>query len=565
MEFGTTARRRPFDRLRFDPYDIATLLLLAGLLALVTLTFHAYAVSNDEGVQQHYGELIVRYYASGFTDRTLFSFDNLYLYGGLFDVAATLIAKLLPFDLYSIRHVLSAMTGIGGIAATWATARTIAGPRAGLIAAAMLALCGVWYGGMFNHTKDITFAATMIGASAILLRLARDLPRPRLTNVVFFGLLLGAALGLRALGLLLLLHVAFAVLLAARGQHTGATGDRAVFVGRSLVALSPGFLIGYLLMIAAWPWAALDFFNPVRAIFAFSHFQYPIKTLLAGDVYDMSQVPRWYVPVYFLVKLPLIFLAGLVLALIFAASSRLSRSTLGSRARREIGFIAFMAAFPVLCHVIGHGPAFSGLRHFLFVVPLLAVLAGIGCDALMTRLAGWRPPVALAAAAAIVAPLSWTAVTLTRLHPHEYLFFNELVGGLQGAAGRYDTDYWFNIMPEAMHALENHIARSEHAGRWTPPPFYTIGVCGDKASFEHENALGPRLRTTEDWDNANFFISTTHMNCDRYGTGEVIVKIERLGALIGVIKEGPAIARSGVASADRRADPQLHAIAPRNQ
>ena len=38
------------------------------------------------------------------------------------------------------------LIGIGGIAATWATARLIAGPRAGLIAAALLAVSGVWYG-----------------------------------------------------------------------------------------------------------------------------------------------------------------------------------------------------------------------------------------------------------------------------------------------------------------------------------------------------------------------------------------------------------------------------------
>jgi hypothetical protein len=36
-----------------------------------------------------------------------------------------------------------------------------------------------------------------------------------------------------------------------------------------------------------------------------------------------------------------------------------------------------MALFPVTCQVVDHGPAFTGLRHFLFVVPLFAVLAGI--------------------------------------------------------------------------------------------------------------------------------------------------------------------------------------------
>jgi hypothetical protein len=39
------------------------------------------------GLPHHYGELIIAHYNSGFTDRSVFGFDNLYLYGGLFDVA----------------------------------------------------------------------------------------------------------------------------------------------------------------------------------------------------------------------------------------------------------------------------------------------------------------------------------------------------------------------------------------------------------------------------------------------------------------------------------------------
>ena len=66
--------------------------MFAALIALAFLTYQSYAVSNDEPVQQHYGELIISYYRSGFTDRSLFHFENLYLYGGLFDVLAKLFS-----------------------------------------------------------------------------------------------------------------------------------------------------------------------------------------------------------------------------------------------------------------------------------------------------------------------------------------------------------------------------------------------------------------------------------------------------------------------------------------
>src|SRR5688500_4575048 len=95
---------------RIDRFDFAGLLLLLALTVLVLLTFGDYAVSNDEAVQHRYGELIIAYYSSGFSDQTLFHFDNLYLYGGLFDIVAALLARILPFELYDIRHVLCGLT-----------------------------------------------------------------------------------------------------------------------------------------------------------------------------------------------------------------------------------------------------------------------------------------------------------------------------------------------------------------------------------------------------------------------------------------------------------------------
>src|SRR5665647_2237350 len=91
------------------------------------------------------------------------------------------------FDPYSVRHLLSALTGIAGIAAAGATARLVAGPRAGAIAAFALAVCGPWYGSMFIHTKDIPFAAAMMGATYFLCRAARELPRPHRRHVIGFG------------------------------------------------------------------------------------------------------------------------------------------------------------------------------------------------------------------------------------------------------------------------------------------------------------------------------------------------------------------------------------------
>jgi hypothetical protein len=196
---------------------------------------------------------------------------------------------------------------------------------------------------------------------------------------------------------------------------------------------------------------------------------------------------------------------------------------------------------PVLGQVIWRGPAFNGLRQFLFVVPPLAVLAGIGFDAALRRLNG----LALTAAggAAIGLWLLWSGSQLVRLHPYEYVYFNSLVGGLPGAYQRYDTDYWVNVMHEAVADLEQLLDQERHP-RGTEP--YHVAVCGERLPFEKEAAAHARLKWARDDDAADFFIAPTHMNCDAAVDGKIIVTITRLGVPIGVVKDRRSVTRPDI-------------------
>lgn len=519
---------------RLDPFDAASLALLAVLFVLVLVTFRDYAITNDEWIQHRYGELIVAYYKSGFTDRSVFGLDNLYLYGGLFDIVAVLLSHVVALDAFDLRHLMCAMIGVAGLGSAIATARMIGGSRAGLIAGVALAVCGSWYGTMFHHSKDIPLAAAMAGALYFLLRAARDLPNPQMRHVIGFGALTGAALGIKVLGLLLLGYVGIAILISIPEPMIRTPWQARTFIWRSLVRLVPALALAYGIMIVTWPWSALSPLNPIRGLFSFAEFHYNIRTVLDGTVYRMATIPRIYVPVYILIKLPLLMLAGAALAMIFAALPKLANGVIAYRARREIGVVAVAALFPVLCEVILHGPAFCGLRHFLFVLPPLAILAGVGLDSLLKRVSGIRllAPVALAV---VLVGFSWNAVTLYRLHPYEYLVFNPLVGGLEGASRRYATDYWFTIMPEAVDGLEAYLARTEPAESRDPNHSYSVAICGERASFLKK--AKPHLHWAEVWETADFFIAPTHMNCDRDSQGKIVATVRRLGVPLGYVKD----------------------------
>jgi len=117
-------------------------------------------ISWDEEKHLEYGRRLLGWYRSGFTDRSSFTFMDLFVYGGLFDLPAQILISsgLLPWGPYETRHVLTAVLAVLGIVAVWKTANRIAGPRAALFAGAMLALTPAWVGhGLFNG-KDIPFA-----------------------------------------------------------------------------------------------------------------------------------------------------------------------------------------------------------------------------------------------------------------------------------------------------------------------------------------------------------------------------------------------------------------------
>ena len=151
-----------------------------------------------------------------------------------------------------------------------------------------------------------------------------------------------------------------------------------------------------------------------------------------------------------------------------------------------------------------------GMRHFTFVVPSIAILAGIGLHLAIQCFGRLHRVAAIAAIAGITAWSFSNLMVLVELHPYEYLAYNEAVGGLQGASGRYDTDYWVNIMPDAVTDLEKYLARTEHVDAKHPLHSYTVAVCGERGAFEDRPHQGLHWIRSEQWDRADFYRTDPH-------------------------------------------------------
>src|SRR6201988_5285161 len=112
------------------------LMILAAVLVL--LTFRGYGVTWDEDAHNWYGNFVLDYYLSFFGDKTALHWQDLYNYGAVFDAVAAALNRVSPIGVYETRHLLNGLVGILGLIGCWKLARTVAGPRAGLLATLFL-------------------------------------------------------------------------------------------------------------------------------------------------------------------------------------------------------------------------------------------------------------------------------------------------------------------------------------------------------------------------------------------------------------------------------------------
>src|SRR3981189_1449071 len=204
--------------------DDLAMLMLAVVALIASLTFRDYGLGWDDYTHAEYADLLLKMYGSGFKDTGALSFANLYMYGGGFDMAAALLHKIIPLELFETRRLLGAVVGVIGLAVTWRLGRRVGGPLAGLAAPLLPALCPAHFRHVFLDPQDAPFAVAMVILMLGLVRLAEEYPSPSPRTILIVGLGAGLSIGSRILGGLALLYAFVGFLPAFLGGIYTTTG-----------------------------------------------------------------------------------------------------------------------------------------------------------------------------------------------------------------------------------------------------------------------------------------------------------------------------------------------------
>jgi hypothetical protein len=501
--------------------------LLSAVLVIGLATVGDYGITVDEFNSDDYGPKALAWYTSGFRDRSTFDSveETLWFYGPWFQIAVALAQSLGSLDPWNIRHGMTFVIGLAGLAALLPIGRLAAGRWAGFVAIVLCLITGNLYGSLFATPIDIPFLFAMTCATLAVMAMAATVV-PSWPATIAAGAMTGLAIATRASGLITHAYLAGAMLLCMLEAVVRADAWR-----RDLMRIGARFVaaiaIAWALVFALWPWLQIG--NPLAqfqaAFSTFAHYPNSFETLLWGTPVLTTDLPWYYIPGELAARLPEAFLL-LLAAGVLAALAGMLRFLRVTRAAAAQGSLAALrtAALPLAQSrqmlvvwaavilpagfvMLAHSTLYDGIRHVLFLIPMLAVIAGSGA-LYLAPLARAFPAPAAAIGGALIGLSAWT---LAVLHPLEYIAINTLAGGVAGAYGRFDLDYSSMAATVALRRLERRIDEESPARFAQTPPSITVCI-GYRA-----HAVAPMFRRpwrlAVDPKAADFLIATERWPC----------------------------------------------------
>jgi len=285
--------------------------------------------------------------------------------------------------------------------------------------------------------------------------------------------------------------------------------------------------------------------NLLEAAKSFSHFDFNMQTIANGVVYNISEVPRSYLFQYLAVKLPEAALLG-IFSLPLLWLVRRPALRLADQSTLMVMYTLLMGILFPLVFVMDDRPAlYNGVRHFTFLLPLLAIFSAWAIVAVWQALATSQLQARVAYQAVwggVIAGLMLvTLVDIVQLHPYQYARLNRLAGDQTQAQFKWEGDYWSS----ALRVATDQLTEMPLPARDKP---YWVAACVDTPQIEPY--LDGRFSVTRRWEEADFFLSTTNMHCHEVMKGKLIGGVQRQGMWLAVIKD-----RRQLRGADRLATP----------
>lgn len=281
--------------------------------------------------------------------------------------------------------------------------------------------------------------------------------------------------------------------------------------------------IALAIMFITWPYLwwepAVRFLVTLRVML---NFPWPGQTLFNGAYYPPDALPNGYLPMLWGIQLtePLLVLALLGLGAYAVWGVR-------RRLERDLGvLIGLWMLLPFAAAVAVSPSLYDNARQLFFILPPLFLLGGLGLQVIFQRVT--RPWArALVLAMAMMPGL----LGIIQLHPYQYIYYNSLVGGVKGAQGRFELDYW----GASFRAAANYLNEAA-------PPGAQVAAIGPEPSLWRYLRADIRFIGAENLPGLTppfYVVIPTRANAhlEYFADAPVVYAVRQSGALLAVVKE----------------------------
>ncbi len=232
--------------------------------------------------------------------------------------------------------------------------------------------------------------------------------------------------------------------------------------------------------------------------------------------YQLTNLPTSYLPVLLAIQL-----TEPVWALSAAGWLVSAFSATRSEKRGLIELSALWFILPLTAFIVMKTALYDNFRQILFILPPIFLMAGVAFEAV--KQVKWQ-------AVLIGLCLIPNLIGVVSLHPYEYIYYNRFLGGVDGAAERFELDYWGISYREAAEYV-NQVA----------PPNATVWLEGPAALFQlyaREDLKTYSTNEVERADHYDFIVATTRYNLDEtaYPDAKIIYEIKRGDAVLTVVR-----------------------------
>lgn len=208
----------------------------------------------------------------------------------------------------------------------------------------------------------------------------------------------------------------------------------------------PMFVIPLVVFIAFWPYL---WKNPISRILEYP--QFSLKLIRVQPVYYFGRVLTdlpWHYPlVLTLITIPLITLIPFFIG-IFKIPKKPYRNT-------NI-FILFNSLLPLFIISLPMVPKYDGVRLFLPAFPFICIISGLGIKYILDFGKKFKLEKLFFLVYILLFSISFYN-SIIKYHPYQSSYFNEVIGGVDGAAKRgFEVEYWGNAFIGTLSFLNEH-------------------------------------------------------------------------------------------------------------